>query len=111
MDETDHELHIPFMHYCGPGTRLDQRLDQNNEPTPGNEPVDRVDEAALKHDLFYNDHPNTRDRLESDKALIEELKHINNPTCREKIERTIAIFFLRLKIIVIEIFLKLFTNV
>ena len=48
------EKHLPGMRCCGPGTRLDRRLDENGKPLPGNEPVDRVDEAALKHDLAYS---------------------------------------------------------
>ena len=56
MDETDLDIvdilnvvipgekHLPGMRYCGPGTRLDLRLDEGGNPLPGNEPKDRVDE-------------------------------------------------------------------
>ncbi len=29
------EKHIPGYNYCGPGTRLDIRLDENDNPKPG----------------------------------------------------------------------------
>jgi len=48
------ELHLPGKNYCGPLTRLDIRLDENNEPvSEEHEPVDRIDEACYKHDIAY----------------------------------------------------------
>src|SRR5271167_2094622 len=47
------EKHLPVMRYCGPGANLKLRVDENGKPFPGNEPVDRMDEVALKHDLAY----------------------------------------------------------
>ncbi|ESO87074.1 hypothetical protein LOTGIDRAFT_154564 [Lottia gigantea] len=47
------EKHLPGHNYTGPGTRLDLRLDQNDKPKPGEEPGNRVDAAALKHDILY----------------------------------------------------------
>lgn len=99
MDETDFEMHIPTMRFCGPFTNLEKRLDCNDKPKPGSEPIDRVDEAALRHDLYYNTHPKMKDRIISDEVLIHELRSINNPTLKERIERAIAIFCLRVKII------------
>ncbi|ESO88609.1 hypothetical protein LOTGIDRAFT_165393 [Lottia gigantea] len=42
------EKHLPGHNYTGSGTRLDLRLDENDKPKPGEEPVNRVDAAALK---------------------------------------------------------------
>jgi len=47
------ELHLPGKNFCGPLTRLDIRLDENDIPKPEEEPVDKVDEACLKHDIAY----------------------------------------------------------
>ena len=49
------EKHIPTYNYAGPGTRLDIRLDENDNPKQGEEPINRVDEACYKHDIAYRD--------------------------------------------------------
>src|SRR5271154_5988680 len=64
------EKHFPGCHYLGPGTRLDLRLDENGNPLPGSEPVDRVDEAALKHDKAYSKFDDLRNRLKADKEIL-----------------------------------------
>ena len=74
------EKHFPGCHYLGPGTRLDLRLDENGNPNPGNEPVDRVDEAALKHDKAYSRFDDLRNRLKADKEMLFNLYNIKNPT-------------------------------
>ena len=81
------EKHLPGMKYCGPGTRLDLKLKEDGTPKPGCEPVDRVDEAALRHDLAYGRHDDLRNRNKADKEMIRELLKIPNPTCRERLER------------------------
>ena len=95
---TDLEWHLPGMKYCGPGTDLSLRLNEDRTPKPGWEPVDRVDESALRHDIFYTDHPSIREREKvGDKRMIDELLSINNPTCKEYIERAIVVPILRFK--------------
>ena len=39
----------------GPSTRLDIRLDEHNQPRPGEEPVSPTDELALHHDIAFRD--------------------------------------------------------
>lgn len=103
----DLELHIPGMHFCGPGTKLDQRIDPNTgKPKPSSMPVDRIDEAALKHDIFYAKHSSTKERLKADKQMLDEINSITNPTCRESVERVIVNLALRLKSFVTYIFLR-----
>ena len=41
------EWHFPGHNFTGPGTRLNERLER------GDEPVNRVDELALHHDIRY----------------------------------------------------------
>ena len=98
-DEIDLEWHVPGMRFWGPGTRLDLRLKKDGKtPKIGCEPVDRVDEAALRHDIFYTEHSSQRERVEiADKQMIDELKSIENPTCRERLERAIVIQILKVK--------------
>jgi len=48
------EHHYPGYSYLGPGTRLDIRLDQNNQPKAGEEPINELDaKGALPHDIAY----------------------------------------------------------
>ena len=47
------EHHYPEFSYLGPGTRLDIRLDENFKPRAGEEPINDLDNTALKHDIAY----------------------------------------------------------
>ena len=91
------EKHLPGMNYCGPGTRLREKLDKNGKPKPGFEPVDRVDEAALKHDIAYSQYSDKKHRSVADKQFVDELLNIEAPSCRERLERCIVIPFMLLK--------------
>jgi len=44
------ELHIPGYRYCGPGTRLRERLAR------GDQPINPLDEACMEHDKIYAEH-------------------------------------------------------
>lgn len=96
VDAKTGEMHLPFMNYCGPGTRLDIKLNEDKSPKPGFEPVDRVDEAALKHDIAYKNR-NFRARHEADKVIINEVLNIPNPTARERCESCIVIAIMFIK--------------
>ena len=48
------EKHLFNHNFTGPGTRLDIRL--NSDDIPITKPINRVDAAALKHDILYRDH-------------------------------------------------------
>ena len=50
---TDKEAHVSGYNFCGPNTKLKQRLDKGDNPiTP---PVNEIDAACLKHDIAYRD--------------------------------------------------------
>ncbi|ESO92716.1 hypothetical protein LOTGIDRAFT_162191 [Lottia gigantea] len=91
------EKHLPGHNYTGPGTRLDLRLDENDIPKPGEEPVNRVDAAALKHDILYRNKDVTF-RHQADKQMIDELENIPNPTFKEKLQRALIIKLLKAKL-------------
>ena len=55
--------------YLGPSTRLDIRLDEHNQPRPGDKPVSPTDELALHHDIAYRD----AEKLDPESAL--QMKH------------------------------------
>lgn len=81
------EMHIPGMNFAGPGTRLDLRLNPNGTPKSDSRPVDRVDEAAYRHDMAYSAFPDVKTRNVADKVMVSELNEIPNPTLRERVER------------------------
>ena len=50
------EHHLPSYNYLGPNTRLDIRLDENNQPKPGEEPtnvIDQIHDLAYKNQIIY----------------------------------------------------------
>ena len=92
------EKHLPGMQYCGPGTNLNLKLKADGvTPRKGFEPVDRVDEAAMKHDIKYQEFDDLRHRNEADKEMLRELRNITNPSCRERMERCIVVPILTIK--------------
>jgi Phospholipase A2-like domain len=101
------EKHLPGMRYCGPGTRLDLRVDDHGEPLPGNEPIDRLDKAALKHDLAYSKYSDLKQRNIADREMLRDLLQIERPTCRERLERCLVIPIMLIKSFVGYLILRL----
>ncbi len=91
------EHHLPGHSFTGPGTRLDLRLDEYGLPFEDSLPINRIDKAAYKHDLAYKSE-RLVDRHKADREMIEELKSIQNPTFKEKVERAIIIRMLKIKL-------------
>src|SRR3981189_3036264 len=90
------EKHLIGHNFTGPGTNLDKRLNEDLTPKDWSQPINRVDQAAYKHDIKYMD-DNKEIRQIADQTMIEELNNISNPSFREKIERAIVIPILKLK--------------
>ena len=57
------ELHWPGYNYLGPGTKLDERLKR------GDKPINKLDEAAKEHDIFYKNNKDTNSRNKADEVL------------------------------------------
>ena len=70
------EHHLPSYNYLGPNTRLDIRLDENNQPKPGEEPINAIDQLAYIHGLAYQKSDNISDRHEADIQMINGLKQL-----------------------------------
>ena len=81
------EMHLPGHSFTGPGTRLDQRLNPDGTPKDWSKPINRVDNAAYIHDLVYDRYSDTASRNVADRAMINELNNISNPSVRERIDR------------------------
>lgn len=57
------ELHLPGYQYCGPGTRLQERLRR------GDKGINRLDNACMQHDIAYANYSNLQDRHKADLKL------------------------------------------
>ena len=98
MDCTDFEFHLPSMHFCGPGTDFNTRLESDGlTPKKNSQPVNCIDAAALKHDIYYSNHRDAHSRIAGDKQMIDEVMSIENPTCREAFEQVIVVAALSVK--------------
>lgn len=62
------ELHLPRYNYCGPGTRLSERLRR------GDQGINQLDSACMQHDIAYNNSNNLEDRHRADLELINMAK-------------------------------------
>lgn len=60
------ELHLPGYQYCGPGTKLRERLAR------GDLGINSLDKACKEHDIAYSIHKNTSDRHIADRILEEK---------------------------------------
>ena len=77
------EMHLPGHNFTGPGTRLKERLIR------GDQPKNKLDEAAMLHDMAYAMFKETKDRHVFDKKLQEDAFKIakdSNSSLKEKAE-------------------------
>ena len=85
INKTGKEFHIPGYNFCGPGTKLKQRLDEDDNPiTP---PVNSIDTACMKHDIAYRDNKDLSSRHEADVKLIHDLNALDNLKLTERFTR------------------------
>lgn len=88
------EMHLPNHQFTGPGTQLLQgktRLNPDLTFKEWSKPINRVDEAAYRHDVCYLKNKDTKTRNDlCDKQMLKELDEIPNPTLRERIDRGIV---------------------
>jgi len=63
IDSLPIPLHLPGMKYAGPGTLLDLQLKQDVKPS------NKLDEAAMHHDIAYANSKDTAERSKADYAL------------------------------------------
>ena len=62
------ELHIPGYNFCGPGTKLSERLQR------GDRGINPLDEACREHDKAYFTHKDLNLRHKADKILANKAK-------------------------------------
>ena len=85
------EMHLPFHSYTGPFTKLDKKLDFNDNPLPGYEPYNQIDAISLKHDICYRDNPKFKDKNKiCDKKMLEDLKKVKPTGIREWMDKKLV---------------------
>jgi hypothetical protein len=77
------EMHIPGYNFCGPFTKLEKRMNR------GDNPINRVDGACLKHDIKYYKDKESSARHLADQELIDELNSIEKPSFAEKVSKAV----------------------
>lgn len=76
--------------FCGPNTKLDERLNPDDTPKEWSKPINKVDEVCLHHDLAYRDADLGKGtRHEADKKMLDELDNLKNLNFNEKLARTV----------------------
>lgn len=68
----DGSPYVKKFSYCGPGTDLKKRLDENGNPKAGYEPINGLDTACLAHDKAYQEHKDTESRNKADAVLLDQ---------------------------------------
>ena len=100
------EKHLPGFNYLGPGTRLDIRLNENNIPKSGEEPINEIDRLAYIHDLAYQNSDDMgeaaalNERHRADQEMINGLKQLKNLSIPQRLIRTLIIKLFQAKILV-----------
>ena len=92
------EKHLPSYNYLGPGTRLDIRLNKNNNPKVGEKPINAIDHLAYIHDLAYQKSDNISDRHEADIQMINGLKQLKNLSIPQRLIRAMIVKLFQTKI-------------
>ena len=94
------EKHLPGYAYLGPGTRLDIRLNENNIPKSGEEPINEIDRLAYIHDLAYQNSDDINERHRADQEMINGLKQFKNLSIPQSLIKTLIIKLFQAKILV-----------
>ena len=85
------EMHLPGHNFTVPGTKLSKRLNSDGTPKKWSTPINRVDNAAYRHDLCYSKHDDTKTRNEvCDNTMLGEFSGIVNLTLRERTDKSIV---------------------
>lgn len=80
------ELHLPGYQYCGPGTKLQKRLERGD---PG---INSLDKACRDHDISYSQNKNIDERHTADRVLYNKAWEIAKSRANKLGERTSAWF-------------------
>jgi hypothetical protein len=78
------ELHLRTLrgkkyNYCGPGTKLGLRLNDDGTPKDFSKPINKIDEICMHHDYSYKlADDGVGSRRDADKVMLDELNALSN---------------------------------
>ena len=75
---------LPSHRYTGPYNPLHKQLDAKNNPLPGQEPFNAVDEISMRHDICYR---NKNSKQDCDEKMLKELKVLEPKDLRERLDK------------------------
>ena len=82
---------LPSHKYTGPYNPLDEQMDENDNPVPGQEPFNRVDALSMCHNICYRDFGATKSgKHKCDDDMLSELQMFQPKNVREKINRKLV---------------------
>ena len=84
IDSLPFEAHIPGYSYCGPGTRIEERLKKNDPP------VNSLDARCKTHDIFYLKNQDLESRHRADRELADQSWKIAGDSSKPWGERAAA---------------------
>ena len=65
--------------FCGPNTKLDERLNHDKTPKEWSKPINKVDEVCMHHDIAYEEaDKGIGTRHDADKKMLDELNNLKN---------------------------------
>ena len=73
--------------YTGPWNPLSEQLDSNDNPLPGEEPFNAVDEVSRRHDICYRDNNNKAGKRKCDETMLTDLDGVKPKNRREKVDK------------------------
>ena len=76
--------------FCGPNTKLEERLNLDDPPKEWSKPINKVDEVCLKHDIAYRDSDLGKGtRHQADKNMLQDLDNLKDLNFNEKLGKLI----------------------
>ena len=81
---------LPSHKYTGPHNPLEEQLDANDQPLPGQEPYNQIDAIALKHDICYRNNNNKEEKLKCDKDMLNSLSKTKTKGLRESFDKKLV---------------------
>ena len=82
---------LPSHKYTGPYNPLDEQLDEDDRPVPGQEPFNGVDAISMRHDICYRDHGDTKTgKHQCDDDMLNELEVLKPKGMRERIDKRLV---------------------
>ena len=88
---------LPNHRFTGPFNPLHLHIDSKDNPLPGNEPYNAVDNISMHHDICYRDNDTSAGKHECGSKMLAELNVLVPKGRREKVDRQLVRSIIGLK--------------